>query len=103
MPTRVCRGDWDFNSTHRCDQFQPRPYRPLCVVLMGLRIAEVHQHAVAHVLRYEPAEALHGLGDALLIGGNDLAEVLRVHTRRSAVEPTRSENITVTWRRSAVS
>ena len=67
---------------HRLDQLQPRPYRPLGVVLVGLRVAEVDQHAVAHVLRYEPAEALHSLGDALLIGGNDLAQVLRVHARR---------------------
>ena len=48
---------------------------------MGLRIAEVHEHAVAHVLRYEAAEALHSLGDAFLIGGNDLAQVLGVHAR----------------------
>jgi hypothetical protein len=34
---------------------------------MGLRIAEVDQHAIAHVLRYEPAKALHGFGDAFLI------------------------------------
>ena len=64
---------------HRRDQLQPRPHRPLGVVLMRLRIAEIHQHAVAHVLRHEPAEALHGLGDAFLIGRNDLAQVLRVH------------------------
>ena len=69
-------------SANRLDQLQPRPYRPLGVVLVGLRIAEIDQHAVAHVLRYEPAEALHSLGDALLIGGNDLAQVLRVHARR---------------------
>ena len=37
----------------RLDQLQPRPHRPLGVVLVGLRIAEVHQHAVAHVFRYE--------------------------------------------------
>ena len=49
---------------------------------MGLRIAKVHEHAIAHVLRHEPAEALHGFGDALLIGGNDLAQVLRVHASR---------------------
>ena len=67
---------------YRLDQLQPRPDRPLSVILMGLRIPEIHEHAVAHVLRDEPAEALHGLGDALLIGGNDLAQVLRVHTRR---------------------
>ena len=40
---------------------------------MRLRIAEIDEHAVAHVLRHEPAEALHSLGDAFLIGGNDLA------------------------------
>ena len=64
---------------HRRDQLQPRPHRPLRVVLMGLRIAKIHQHAVAHVLGHEPAEATHGLGDAFLIGRNDLAQVLRVH------------------------
>ena len=46
---------------------------------MGLWVAEVDQYAVAHVLGYEPAEAVHGLGDAFLIGRNDLAQVLRVH------------------------
>ena len=82
MPTRVCSGALAFKPPTACDQLQPRPHRPLGVVLMGLRIAEVHEHAVAHVLRHEPAEALHSLGDALLIGGNDLAQVLRVHARR---------------------
>ena len=40
---------------------------------MGLAYAEIHQHAIAHVLRHKPAEAFHSLGDALLIRGNDLA------------------------------
>jgi hypothetical protein len=52
------------------DQF---PYRPLCVILMGLRVAEIHQHAIVHVLGHEPAEAFHSLRDAFLICGNDLA------------------------------
>jgi hypothetical protein len=47
---------------------------------MRLRIAEVNQHAVAHVFRHEPAKATHGLGNARLIGRNDLAQILRVHT-----------------------
>ena len=64
---------------HRLDQLQPRPHRPLGVVLMGLRIAEIDQHAVAHVFGHEAAEAAHGLGDAFLIGRNDLAQVLGVH------------------------
>ena len=82
MPTRVCSGTAGLQPSDRCDQLQPRPYRPLGVILMGLRIAEVHKHAIAHVLRYEPAKALHGLGDALLVGGNDLAQVLGVHASR---------------------
>ena len=53
-----------FELAHSFDQLQPGPHRPLGVVLMGLRIAEIDQHAVAHVFRDEPAEALHGLGDA---------------------------------------
>ena len=67
---------------HRRDQLQPRPHGPLGVILVGLRIAEIDQHAVAHVLRDEPAEAVHGLRDALLIGRNDLAQVLGVHAGR---------------------
>ena len=82
MPTRVCSGALDFNPPTACDQLQPGPHRSLGVVLMGLRIAEVHEHAVAHVLRHEPAEALHGLGDAFLVRGNDLAQVFRVHAGR---------------------
>jgi hypothetical protein len=47
---------------------------------MRCRIAEINQHAVAHVFRHEPAEAAHGLSDAFLIGRNDLAKVFRVQT-----------------------
>ena len=78
---------------HRRDQLQPRPHRPLGVVLMRLRIAEIDEHAVAHVFRHEAAEAAHGLGDAFLIGRNDLAQVLRVHAggeRRRADQVART-------------
>ena len=61
------------------DDLEPGPYRPLSVILMGLRVAKVDQYAVTHVLRYKTAKALDRLCDALLIGGNDLAEVFRVH------------------------
>jgi hypothetical protein len=54
---------------------------------MGLRVPEVDQHAIAHVLRYEPAEALHGLGDALLIRGNYFTEVFGVHPCRERSRP----------------
>src|SRR5450755_1403770 len=68
MPTRVCNAVWVFSL--------------LSVVLMRLRIAEIHKDAVSHVFRDEPAEATHGLRDAVLIGRNDFAEVFRVHTSR---------------------
>jgi hypothetical protein len=53
---------------HRCDQLQRRAHRPFGIVLVRLRIAEVHKHTIPHVLRYEPAKALHSPGDAFLIG-----------------------------------
>jgi hypothetical protein len=42
-------------------------------------LREIHKHAVTHVLRYEPAKALHTFSDALLISGNHFPQVLRVH------------------------
>jgi hypothetical protein len=83
--------------------FQPRLHSPLSVVLMRLRVAKIHEHAVAHVFGPEAAEAFDSGGDASLISRNDLAEVLRVMRADSAAEATKSVNIIVTWRRSAVS
>jgi hypothetical protein len=37
---------------HSLDQLQPCAYRPLGIVLVSLPVAEIHEHAVAHVLRY---------------------------------------------------
>jgi len=65
--TRLQRGVC-LQAGHRGDQIQPRAYSLLSVVLMRLRIAEIHKDAVSHVFRDEPAEAPHGLSDALLIG-----------------------------------
>ena len=49
---------------------------------MRLRITEIDQNAVAHVLCHKAAEAADSIGDAGLIGGNDLAQVFRVHAGR---------------------
>ena len=73
MPTRVCRGTGDLSAATAAINSKPCPHGSLGVVLMRLRIAEIDEHAVAHVLRDEPTEAAHGLGDAFLIGRNDLA------------------------------
>jgi len=77
-------GSARLQATYSGDQFQPRTHRLLCVVLMGLGIPKVHENPIPHVLRDEAAEALYGPCDALLIGGNDLAEVFRVHAGRES-------------------
>ena len=40
------------------DQLQPRPDGSFSFVLVRLRVTEVNQDPIAHVLRYEPAEAV---------------------------------------------
>ena len=64
------------------DQFQASAHRPLGIVLVRLRVAEIDEHAVAQIFCYEPVEAAHCVGDALLVGRNNLAKVLRVHASR---------------------
>ena len=69
---------------------------------MRLRVAEINQHAVAHVLGDKAIEPGDDLGDGAVIGGDDLAQILGIERApTSAVEPTRSQNITVSCRRSA--
>jgi hypothetical protein len=45
---------------------------------MRLRIAEVHQEAIAQILRDIAAEALDHRGTGFLVGPHDLPQVLRV-------------------------
>ena len=52
------------------------PDRTLGVIFMRLRIAEIDEYAIAHVLGYEAAEPTNRVGDALLISRNDFAQVL---------------------------
>jgi hypothetical protein len=58
------------------------PHRLLGVVLVRLRVAEVHQHPIAHVIGDEAVEAGDRIGDAAVIGADDLAQVLGVQARR---------------------
>ena len=48
---------------------------------MGRWIAEIDQHAVAHVFRHEAAEASDRFCHAFLISADHLAQVFRVHPR----------------------
>ena len=64
---------------HSRDQLQRRSYRTLGVILVRLRITEIHKDSIAHILRDEPAEALHGLRNAPLVRRDEFTKVLRVH------------------------
>ena len=81
MPTLTCGSEREgqLDRGHRVDQCKPGTDGSLGIILVCLRIAEIDEYAVAHVLGYEAAKVTHRLGDALLIGRNDLAQVLRVH------------------------
>ena len=56
---------------HRLDQGKPGADRALGIMLVGLRIAEIGEHAVAHVLGDEAAVALDQLRAAAVIGADD--------------------------------
>jgi hypothetical protein len=60
-------GHAGLQATHGSDQLQPCAHGAFCVVLMRLRISEIHKDTIAHVLRDEAAEAPHGLCDAFLV------------------------------------
>jgi hypothetical protein len=47
-----------------------------------LRVAEVDEHAVAHVFGDEAGEAGNGVGDAAVVGADDLAQILGIEPRR---------------------
>jgi len=79
--TRVCKGTGDFNAVTAAISSKP-DRTAVSIIFMSLRIAKVDEHAVAHILREKAAKALHSLGNAFLIGRNDLAEVFRVHAGR---------------------
>ena len=51
-------------SADRLDHRQPGAHRPLGIVLMRLRIAEIDQHPVAHVLGDKAVEAADRLATA---------------------------------------
>jgi hypothetical protein len=67
---------------HRLDQREPCPHRPLGVMLVGPRIAEIGEHAVAHVLRDETAAAFNDRSAAAVMGGDHRAQILRIEPRR---------------------
>ena len=69
-------------SADRRDHREAGAHRPLGIVLMRLRIAEIDQHTVAHVLGNKTGEAGDRIGDAAVILPDQLAQILRVKTGR---------------------
>jgi hypothetical protein len=69
---------------YRLDQRQPGPHRPLGIVLVGARIAEIGKHAVAHVFGDKPAAALNDRGDAAMITADHRAQILGVEPHRQS-------------------
>ena len=57
-------------------------HRIFGVGLAGLGIAEIDQHAVAHIFGDIAAEAGDHLGGAFVVGGDDLAQIFRIEPGR---------------------
>jgi hypothetical protein len=80
--TRLELDGFDIEATDRVDHAQPCPDRPLGVVLMRLRVAEIHQHTVAHVPGDKAVGPSDYFGDSAVIHGDDLTQILGVESRR---------------------
>ncbi len=72
----------DLQLADRLDEPQPGPHGSLGGVLVGARIAEIGEHAVAQVFRDEPARALDHRGTAAVVRADHAAQILRVEPRR---------------------
>jgi hypothetical protein len=69
-------------STRRVDQRESATHGAFNVILVGLRIAEVGEHAIAHVLGDKPARLANHFRAALMIGTHDLSHILGVEPSR---------------------
>ena len=67
--------------SHRVNESKAGPYRLLGIILVRLRVAEIHKHPIAHVLGDKAAEAGDRLGDAAMIHADDLAQILGIQAR----------------------
>ena len=79
MPTLTCWGTRVFSRNDSRDQFKSGPHRLLGVVFMSMRISEVNQDTVSHILSDSSAKLAHGFFGASRIGRKDVSQILRVH------------------------
>jgi len=78
---------FDVEAGHSIDHAQPGPDRALRIILMRLRVAEINQHAVAHVFGDKAVKPCDGPRDGAVISGNDLAVILGIEPRRQLSRP----------------
>ena len=86
---------------HRLQHAQAGAHGALRVIFMRLRIAKVDEQAIAQVLGDMPSKALDHGDAGGLVGADHLAEVFGIELPCQGVESARSQNSTVSWRRSA--
>ncbi len=72
---------------HRIDDVETRPHRALGLVLMGARVAEIDEDAVAHVLRDKAVVTPDRRTAAALIRRDDIAQIFGVHPGRECRRP----------------
>ena len=82
MPIRTFQRLLYGEPADRVDDREPGAGRALGVVLVRLGIAEINEHAVAHVFGDKTAKAADGVGDAAVVGADDLAQILGIEARR---------------------
>ncbi len=71
---------------HRLDRPQPGAHRALGGMLLRARIAEADEQPVAEILRHRPAMPLHHRRAGPVVGGDDVAQILRIPVGREAGE-----------------
>ena len=81
---------------HRRDQFQRCSDGPFSIILIGLWIAEINEDAVAHYLATNPPKRRTVSAMHFWYAEMTSRRSSGYMRAESAVEPTRSENITVT-------
>ena len=87
---------------YRIADGQARAHGTLCIVLVRHGIAEIGEHSIAEVLRDHAAEALDLTGAAAWKPATTSRCSSGSSRVESALEPTMSQNITVSCRRSGV-
>jgi len=72
---------FDIEATDSVDRAEPRSHRPLGIVLMRSRVAEINQHPVAHEFSDKAIVLADTLIHGSVIGADHLSQVFRIEPR----------------------